>query len=139
MVLWRAIHAQWLIDNIEFIPFTKIFAKFVSALIVLKHVKETCLGNVRKFGWQDCIKNFCATWNNTGLPWSLKSLILSDHYKEYLYRYGSIADAGAAISSEQNGEMLHSRLQGVWFLRFNTRAENPLCPQLTVWPHTILT
>ena len=38
----------------------------------------------------------------------------------------SSPDAGAAISSEQSGEMLHSRLQIIWDLRFKTIAENPL-------------
>ena len=51
------------------------------------------------------------------------------HYEEYFYRYESILDAGAAISSEQSGEMLHSRLQRVWDLHFKTRTENPLYPQ----------
>ena len=81
----------------------------MSALIALKHVKEICLCNVRKFGWQDSIINFREAWNNTGLPWSLKSHILSYHYEEYIYRNESIPDAGAAISSEQSGEMPHSR------------------------------
>ena len=36
----------------------------------------------------------------------------------------SIPNAGAAISSEQSGEMLHSRLQKMWNLRFKTRETN---------------
>ena len=73
-------------------------------------MKETCLCNVRKFGWQDSIINFREAWHNTGLSWSLKSHILSDHYEEYFNQYESIANAGAAISSEQSGQMLHSPL-----------------------------
>ena len=42
---------------------------------------------------------------------SLKSHILCDHYEEHFTRYENIANAGAAISSEQSGEMLHSKLQ----------------------------
>ena len=66
------------------------------------------------------------------MAWSLKSHILSDHYEEYFYHYESISGAGAAISSEQSGEMLHSRLQRVWDLRFKTRADNSLYPQRLV-------
>ena len=121
-----------LLDNLEDIQFPKISMKFVSALIALKHVKDMCLGNVRKLGWQKSIKNFREAWHETDLSWSLKSHILSDHYEEYFYRYESIADAGAAISSEQSGEMLHSRLQRVWDLRFKTRADNSLYPQRLV-------
>ena len=40
----------------------------------------------------------------------LKSHSLSDHYEEYFNQYESIANAGAAISSEQSGQMLHSPL-----------------------------
>ena len=36
----------------------------------------------------------------------------------------TIYDAGAAISSEQSGGMLHSRLQNMWNLRFKTRETN---------------
>ena len=36
----------------------------------------------------------------------------------------SISDAGAAISSEQSGEMLHSHLQKMWNLTFKTREAN---------------
>ncbi|KAI6660182.1 hypothetical protein LOD99_10493 [Oopsacas minuta] len=54
------------------------------------------------------------------------------HYEEYFYRYQSILDAGAAISSEQSGEMLHSRLQRVRDPRFKARAENPIFSQRLV-------
>ena len=80
----------------------------------------------------DSIINFREAWHNTGLSWSLKSHILSDHYEEYFNQYENIPNAGAAISSEQSGEMLHSRLQRVWDLRFKTRSENPLYPQRIV-------
>ena len=121
-----------LLDNLEDIQFPKKSMKLVNALIALKHVKEKCLGNVRKQGWQDSIRNFRKAWHDTGLSWSLKSHILSGHYEEYFNNYESIADAGAAISSEQSGEMLHSRLQRVWDLRFKTRADNSLYPQRLV-------
>ena len=71
-------------------------------------------------------------WYGTGLPWSLKSHILSDHYEEYFTCFDNIADAGAAISSEQSGEMLHSWIQKVWDLRFKTKAENSIFPQRLV-------
>ena len=44
-----------LLDHLEYIPFPKTSAKLVNALIALKHVKETCLCNVRKFGWQTAL------------------------------------------------------------------------------------
>ena len=50
--------------------------------------------------------------------------MLSDHYEEYFHHYESIYGAGATISSEQSGEMLHSRLQKMWNLRFKTREIN---------------
>ena len=121
-----------LLDNLEDFQFPNMSMKLVNALIALKHVKEKCLGNVRKQGWHDSIRNFRKAWHDTGLSWSLKSHILSDHYEEYFNSYESIADAGAAISSEQSGEMLHSRLQRVWDLRFKTRADNSLYPQRLV-------
>ena len=130
-----------LLDNLENILFPKYSTKFVGALIALKHVKEMCLGTVRKLGWQGSISHFRDAWHDTDLAWSLKSHILSDHYEEYFYHYVSISDAGAAISSEQCGEMLHSRLQRVWDLRFKTRADYYLYPNvlLIVWSHTIIT
>ena len=60
--------------------------------------------------------------------------------------YESICDAGAAISSEQSGEMLHSRLQRVWDLRIKTRADNSLVDCMVTYnvsssyylPHIVL-
>ena len=86
----------------------------------------------RKTGWKGSIRTFREAWHGTGLPWSLKSHILSDHYEEYFTCFENIADAGAAISSEQSGEMLHSRVQKVWDLRFKTKAENSIFPQRLV-------
>ena len=63
---------------------------------------------------------------------ALKSHILSDHYEEYFNNFESIPDAGAAISSEQSGEMLHSRIHQVWNLRFKTRSDHPIYPQRLV-------
>ena len=103
-------------------PIPKTSARLGNELIALKHVKETCLCNVRKFGWQDRIINFREA--NTGLSLSLKSRILSVHYEVYFNQYESMPNAGAAISSEQSGEMFHSCLQRVWDLRFKTRSEH---------------
>ena len=58
------------------------------------------------------------------MPGSLKSHVLSDHNQEYFQNYESNSEVGAAISSEQSGEMLHSRLQKMWNLRFKTRETN---------------
>ena len=92
----------------------------------LKRVKDNCLGKVRKIGWRESIQEFRDAWRDANLPWSLKSHILSDHYEEYFDRFESIPGAGAAISSEQSGEMLHSRIQQVWNLRFKAGRENPV-------------
>ena len=121
-----------LLDHLDDIPFPASSVCFINALKTLKQVKDTCLEMVRKSGWQDSIRAFREAWRDTGLPWSLKSHILSDHYEEYLTRFENDANAGAALSSEQSGEMLHSRLQKVWDLRFKTRAENPLFSQRLV-------
>ena len=75
-------------------------------------------------GWVESIRVFRDAWTSTSLPWSLKSHVLSDHYEEYFHHYESIYDAGAAISSEQSGEMLHLRLQKMWNLGFKTRETN---------------
>ena len=84
----------------------------------MKTVKDKCLGKTREMGWVESIRVFRDAWTSTSLPWSLKSHVLSDHYEEYFHHYESIYDAGAAISSEQSGEMLHSRLQKMWNLGF---------------------
>ena len=68
-------------------------------------VKDSCLGLIRKPGWEESIRVFRESWNATGLPWSLKSHILSDHYIEYFTHYEPLPTARAAISSEQSGEM----------------------------------
>ena len=91
----------------------------------LKQVKDNCLGKIRKTGWRESIQAFREAWSDANLPWSLKSHILFDHYEEYFNRFESISNAGAAISSEQSGEMLYSRIQQVWNLRFKTGRENP--------------
>ena len=60
------------------------------------------------------MESFCVfidAWTSTSLSWSLKSHMLSDQYEEYFDCYESISDTGTAFSSEQSGEMLHSRLQ----------------------------
>ena len=82
-------------------------------------VKDRCLGLLRKPGWEESICLFRESWDATGLPWSLKSHILSDHYMEYFFHYEPQLTAGAAISSEQSGDMLHSRIQNLWDLRFH--------------------
>ena len=46
--------------------------------------------------------------------------------------FESIPDAGAAISSEQSGEMLYSRIHKVWNLRFKTGSDRPIYPQRLV-------
>ena len=121
-----------LLDHLDDIPFQASSVCFINALKTLKQVNDKCLGIVRKSGWQDSIRAFREAWRDTGLPWSLKSHILPDHYEEYLTRFENDANTGAALSSEQSGEMLHSRLQKVWDLRFKTRAENPLFSQRLV-------
>ena len=121
-----------LLDHLEDIPFPNSSENFVKALKALKEVKDNCLGKVRKTGWKGSIRTFREAWHGTGLPWSLKSHILSDHYEEYFTCFENIADACAAISSEQSGEMLHSRIQKVWDLRFKTKAENSIFPQRLV-------
>ena len=117
-----------LLDHLDDIPFADNSIKFLNALKTLKQVKDNCLGKVRKTGWRASIKAFREAWNDTNLPWSLKSHILSDHYEEYSNNFESIPDAGAAISSEQSGEMLHSRIHQVWNLRFKTRSDHPIYP-----------
>ncbi len=51
---------------------------------------------------------------------------------DYFLLYEPQSTAGAAISSEQSGEMLHSRMQNLWELRFKTNAEHELYPQRLV-------
>ena len=51
---------------------------------------------------------------------------------DYFLHYEPQSTAGAAISSEQSGEMLHSRMQNLWELRFKTKVENDLYPQRLV-------
>ena len=72
----------------------------------------------------ESIRVFRNAWTSTSLPWTLKYHLLSDHYGEYFHHYELISDPGAAISSDQIGEILHSRLQKMWNLRFNTRETN---------------
>ena len=106
------------------IPFSADVNLILNALKALKIVKDKCLGKTRELGWEESISEFRDAWASTSLPWSLKSHVLSDHYQEYFHHYESISNAGAAISSEQSGEMLHSRLQKMWDLRFKTRETN---------------
>ena len=113
-----------LLDHLEDIPFPNSSENFVKALKALKEVKDNCLGKVRKTGWKGSIRTFREAWHGTGLPWSLKSHILYDRYEEYFTCFENIADAGAAISSEQSGEMLHSRIQKVWDL--TEEDQNPI-------------
>ena len=107
-----------LLDNLDIIPFPSHHTSLLNALKSLKMVKDRCLGLLRKPGWEESICLFRESWDATGLPWSLKSHILSDHYMEYFFHYEPQLTAGAAISSEQSGEMLHSRIQNLWDLRF---------------------
>ena len=51
---------------------------------------------------------------------------------DYFLNYEPQSTAGAAISSEQSGEMLHSRMQNLWELRFKTEVEKDLYPQRLV-------
>ena len=90
----------------------------------MKSVKDKYLGKTREIGWVESIRVFRDAWTSTSLPWSLESHVLSDHYEGYFHHYESISDAEAAISSEQSGEMLHSRLQKMWNLRFETKETN---------------
>ena len=121
-----------LLDHLDDIPFADSSVKFLNALKTLKRVKDNCLGKVRKIGWRGSIQEFRGAWRDAILPWSLKSHILSDHYEEYFDHFESKPDAGAAISSEQSGEMLHSRIQQVWNLRFKAGRDNPVYPQRLV-------
>ena len=100
------------------IPFEAQAESYLDALRALKSVKDKCLGKTREMGWVENISVFRDTWTSTSSPWSLKSHVLSDHYEEYFHHYESISDAEAAISSEQSGEMLHSRLQKMWDFNF---------------------
>ena len=90
--------------------------KFLNALNSLKVVKDRILGKVRKTGWQESIKNFRRKWQDTG------SWLLNMSYLIILKNISINLKIGAAISSEQSEEMLHSRIQRVWHLR-NTRLE----------------
>ena len=90
------------------------------------------MGLFIKPGWEESICLFRELWNTTGLPWSLKSHILSDNYMDYFLHYEPQSIAGAAISSEQSGEMLHSRMKNLRELRFKTKVENDLYPQRLV-------
>ena len=102
-----------LLDHLDDIQFADNLIKFLNALKTLKLVKDNYLGKISKIGWQASIQTFREAWNDTNLPWSLKSHILSNHYEEYFNNFESIPDAGAAISSEQSGEMLHSQIHQV--------------------------
>ena len=73
-----------LLDHLEDNPFPNISENFVKALKAFKDVKDDCLGKVRNTGWKDSIRTFREAWQGTGLPWSLKSHILSDHYSPVL-------------------------------------------------------
>ena len=121
-----------LLDNLDIIPSPSQYTSLLNALKSLKMVKDRCLGLLRKPGWEESIYIFRESWDATGLPWSLKSHILFDHYLEYFLHYEPQLTAGAAISSEQSGEMLHSRMQNLWDLRFNTKLEHELYPQRLV-------
>ena len=121
-----------LLDNLDIIPFPSHHTSLLNALKSIKMVKDRCLGLLRKPGWEESICLFRESWDATGLPWSLKSHILSDHYMEYFFYYEPQLTAGAAISSEQSGEMLHSRIQNLWDLRFKTKLEHELYPQRLV-------
>ena len=93
-----------LLDHLDDIPFPASSVCFINALKTLKQVKDKCLGMVRKSGWQDSIRAFREAWRDTGLPWSLKSHILSDHYEEYLTRFENDANAGAALVQSKAGK-----------------------------------
>ena len=83
----------------------------INALKSLKMVKDSYMGLFRKPGWEESICLSRVSLNATGLPRSLKSHILSDHYTDYFLHYEPQSTAGAAISSDQIGEMPHSRMQ----------------------------
>ena len=90
------------------------------------------MGLFRKPSWEESVCLFRESWNATGFPRLLKSHILSDYYTDYFLHYEPQSTAGAAISSEQSGEMLHSRMQNLWELRFKTNVEHELYPQRLV-------
>ena len=72
-----------LLDHLDDRAFANNSIKFLNALKTLKQVKDNCPCKGRNRGWRASIQAFREAYNDTNLPWSLKSHILSDHYEEY--------------------------------------------------------